>query len=1089
MPISSRSSSLRVAMATSVFALAVVGGGCGTVLGGHAPGTTPPSPVSSSGVTGYVYADTNGYAPNAGLAGASVSVYDDCTSLESMTCAFVASTTTNAAGFFGLDLTSASGYYAVVSRDSTSEPFAPEGFGGAVQGFTAPTSSPLNIDVYPFVPYGNASFVLPGYVCMSSYLNNVGTDGPGCQNPVLSWTQDGAYYVNASDELVFYSFVNNTIYPIVSWIPLYQTFASYAMIPNELFITQDGSYVYGWGEENPSTGVLTVEAVNVTTHRVFLYDFTEVDASDASTSGQLLLTGWDGNDSQAVLIVGGTVYDHDLWSDSETDVTQLPFFEANNIYWMPYLNGFIDVEADGSSGDLVAEFQLNGPVSSSSDFALEETYSAPWTNEAIVVNGVNGVSFNVTNRELSVQAENSGLVYSVLPNGTISQLLEVTNLDRDGSCVCVALGPTSESDRPLMVASGPELSMNYNGFVNDSWLTLMTPGQLGYYSTNQSPWPYNPDASFGTVYSSHSWYQEGQFLNASYIIPEEAYACDSAFPGSCPINGTHGVARGTIWWLWKLGLPEFPYSALSPAADDLGPAPTDVTSARVSGSNATLEWTPIANDAILNYTVAWGTSPGGLTNFASVPGYETSFTITGLAPNTRYYDSVEAWNLHFHGNGTGIATFYSAPEVTQLEVTGSNETNVSLAWTNPPAGSFTNLTVEYGASPGALVHHVSVGEVANFTATGLGPGSTYFFDVVAWNGTVQGVPSNLAQAGTTFVGATDLSVTGIGVTNVSLAWTNPASGTFTNLTVEYGTVPDSLTDHRSVGTVATYSANGLLSSTMYYFEVIAWNGTVTGRSSNVVNALTSFTGATYLTVTSSTNRSISLAWTNPAAGTFTNLTVEYGTAQSALSSHVSAGPVSSYIATGLASSTTYYFEVLAWNGTNEGLGSNEVSASTGVSVPPIKVGGASDLTVTGSTSDRISLSWTNPPSGTFTNLTLEYGPSSTSLSSHLSVGTGSSYIVAGLAASTTYYFEVVAWNGTVAGPPSNEVIGSTASSASSSSSSGPSWTEFYALGAVVAALAVTVAALLLRRRRTRPPAPTAGSGSPSTGPPPGSDPP
>ena len=1006
-----------IALVVVLVASALVASGVSPHVGGGSKNSSVRPATTYTGVTGHVYANTNNYAATAPLSGATVTIYDSCSSLESMSCTFVAATTTGSSGFFGVNLTAGSGYYAVVSRDSASAPAAPGGFGGAVQGFTAPDSTPLSIDVYPYVPYGNATIVLPAYNCMASYVDNSGGSGPGCQNPVLSWSQDGAFYVNATDVLVFYSFANSSVDPICNWTPLYQFFPSYAMIPNELFITQDGSYIYSWGNLSGLSNVLTVEAVNVTTHRVFLYNYTSIHTSDVQSNGAVLLTGWDGNDSQAVLIASnGQMYDHDLWSNDEALVSfTLPFFEGNNIYWEPDLNGFVNVEATGSSGDEVEELQLSGPVASSSSYSLSQTYIGQWTTAGIVVNGVNGVSFNVTSRELSVQAENSGLVYKVSPIGTITSLLLVTNLNPDGACNCVSIGPASESDRPALFASGPELSDSYNGFVNDSWLLSMAPGHVGYYSTNVSPYAYNPHASLGTVYTWSAWNQEGQFVNMSYTISQESYVCGTVEAAPCTINGGGGAAVGTIWWFWKLGSPEFPYPVTNPIADDSNPAATDVTSVSVSSTNATVHWTHPGTDALVNFTVAWGAQGGAPTGFASVPASESSFTITGLSPGVKYIVSVEAWNLHFHGENTGVSSFATIPMATSLVVTGTGVANVSLAWTNPVAGSFTNDSVEYGTSAGALTTNVSAGDVSAYTVTGLRPSTRYYFAVLVWNVTTPGLPSNTVSAWTSFVGATDLAVAAFGATNVSLAWSNPAAGTFSNITVEYGTSPGTLSTHLSAGTVSAYLVTGLTETTKYYFQVVAWNGTVEGTSSNVVNATTTFVGVIDLIVAGVTSSSAYLTWTDPPAGTFTNLTIEYGTSSTSLPGHLSIGTlVSSYTVTGLAPSTTYYFEVVAWDVSIPALPSNLAAGTT-------LFQGATDLIVSGKSTTSVSLVWTGPPPGVFTNLTVEYGTEPGMLTQHVSVGTADSYSVTGLNSSTAYYFEIAAWNGSVEGSPSNVV--------------------------------------------------------------------
>ena len=556
-----------------------------------------------------------------------------------------------------MDLAEGARYYLAASPDSsiTGEGY-PGGFGGAVENISVHDDMTVELTVYPEVAYGNATIVLPDYTCDSAYVDDYGSEGPGCQNPVLSWTQSGVYYLTSANTLVFYSFVNRTLYTLVDWTPLYQRFPEYPMIPNPLFITQDGSYVYGWGTLTTTSTALTVEAVNVTTDRLFEYNFTGVTTTGVDQNGQVQLTGWDGNDSQVTLILAnGSVLDHSLWSGSQRYVGKLDYFEANNVYWEPYLNGYVDVQAGGSSTDGVEEWQLSGPT----DFNLTKTFSGTWGSK-IMVEGVNGVAFNVTSRELSVQAEWSGLTYEVNSTGALTTLLQVTNRYPKGPAPAFPIGPVSASDRSEIVASGPMVGGNYAGFANDSWLISISPGHTGFYSTNVSPYLPNGMLTGVPVFSWLQWSQEGQFYNASYIVAPDSYACEASFHGACTINGGEGAAKGTIWWMWRLGLPEFPDGAKSAAADPTPPPPTEILSAHVTETSIRLTWSPPNATALVNYTVAWGTSPS-FTHYTSLGPANDSFTIERLAPSTRYYFSVEAWNLHYRGPSSGPSSAVTAP--------------------------------------------------------------------------------------------------------------------------------------------------------------------------------------------------------------------------------------------------------------------------------------------------------------------------------------------------------------------------------------------------------------------------------------------
>ena len=700
-------------------------------------------------VNGSVFAKVNGYGEPPVIAGAVVAAYSTtCTTTRPLpnTCPVVNQTTTNGSGGFGLGLPAGT-YYIAVQPDSAIMGGAyPYGFGGASEKVVVPEATQASLTVYPEVPYGNATLVLPGYVCDAKYLNNQGTGGPGCQNPVLSWTQDGAYYLNSTNELVFYSFVNRTVYPIAGWTPLYQRFPAYAMIPNELFITQDGSYLYSWGTLSLSSTVITVEAVNVTTHQFFSYDFTGVTTSNVLANGQVELTGWDGNDSYAVLITSNDhLYVHDLWSSNQTSVTKLDFFEANNIYWEPYLNGFVNVEAEGSSSDMVEEWQLSGPT----NYSLVRTFDGPWAGGR-VINGVNGIALNLTDRTLSfalgAAGDSNTVVASLNASGTITGFAKVIEYPAG----LVQFGPGAASDRSSLLASGPALQGYYNGLFNATWLAQMTPGHLGYETTNLTgAYEYGGTPA---SYAWSQWSQEGQFYNASYLIAPNSYACDTQFLDACTVNGSGGALLGTIWWYWQTGAPEFPFPASAPMADDASPAPTPVTVSDVTPTSVALNWSVAGSDGIVYYSVGWGTSP---TYGQSVwlPAGTDAYTITGLPTGTRVYFAVEAWNLHFHGASGGVASTITLgpPAPTGLTLTSANSSSTGWLWTQSTGSDILNDTLYLfeGGSCGGVPRVLSTGGPATSETVGnLSPQTLYSAYVTAWNASGVSSPSNCAEGST-----------------------------------------------------------------------------------------------------------------------------------------------------------------------------------------------------------------------------------------------------------------------------------------------------------------------------------------------------
>lgn len=811
---------------------------------------------------GTVVADVNGYGTAPEIAGANVTAFGtSCSTSPPLpnTCPVESWTTTSGTGEFGMVLATGD-YYIAVHPDTTLSGGAyPYGFGGASQAVNLTGSADIELTVYPLAPYGNATLVLPGYACDDAYLNDVGEGGPGCQNPVLSWTQDGAYYLNTTNELVFYSFVNRTVYPIAAWTPLYQGFPAYPMIPNALFITQDGSYLYDWGTLTPKGTSITAEAVNVTTHRVWLYTFAGVTVSAVVSNGQVQLTGWDGNDSDLTIILGnGSLYEHDLWSTGQSVVAKLDFFEANNAYWEPYLNGYVDVQADGSSSDQVEEWQLRGPTS----YTLTRTFEGGW-GAGRVINGVNGIALNLTDRTLSFGlggTNNANTVVARLNgSGTITGFAAV----EEGSSNLHALGPGAASDRPSLLVTGPALQEVYDGFYNSSWLAELTPGHLGFETTNLSG-AYEYGGS-PPGYSWSQWAQEGQFYNASYLIAPNSYTCNREFVDACTINGTGGVAVGTVWWYWQWGNPKFPFPASAPAAEPNSVPPTSVTLANVTSSSVALSWTVTGENGSLYYSVDWGTSPaeGDIT---WLPGNVHSYTLTGLPTGTRVYVSVAGWNLHYGtpgGTPSILVTGGPAPP-TALSASASTNSSLHWSWTQSSSPGIVNNTLYLftgGDCSGVPEVDSTGGPATSATLGGLSPGSLYSAFVTAWNASGESSPSDCASGSTSFGGekvtfnesglptddAWSVNITGVALLTSSGAVpsiaTQLANGTYnlsvgTNDTTFAPSFPHRLTVNGTPVTVAirfspylyavSFAENGLPPATNW--------GVTVGRDTRVSNA-------------------------------------------------------------------------------------------------------------------------------------------------------------------------------------------------------------------------------------------------------------
>jgi hypothetical protein len=673
-----------------------------------------PSSAPRPSVTFPVFGNLQSWAPPGGafqyLFGVGVSAvstpckgFDNCTAVTSTLSGLPT-------GSWTLNLPS--GTYAIYSNSTTV-------FGGGEVQVTVGNTpmGPINLTAYPLLTYQNASFVLPGWNNLSKYAENCNlalpcrTGAPsvpyGSQVPITSWTQDGVFYVNITFDLVFYSFANRTVQNISTWLPLYNNLMDYDGIENTEWITADGSVVYEFGCKSSCVGSSFVYfyAVNVTTGRSFQTAFTGVDEGQFAQNGQVDIVGESGNMSVASIIdQSGVDIGYNLWNGTQWNLTKLPFFEANNLYWIPQLESYFDVQAGGSSTDRIVQYRLEGPAPGSS---LVQVGAATFA-KMYKSNGVNGLVFNATNRTITFTVQNATgtaitLLFSLGANGTLGGLVRTwgNGSSRFGSGPDTSAYPNVESSehRPTYVSNGPAFAGFWNGwFQNRSWLVDPVTGQ--WYDTNQT---FNHPDPMGYAYRENHLNPsalEGLFLNTSYALIPWSYDCRTV-KSSCPILGTasNPTSVGTVWWTWREGLPEFPFPNTSARAQ-IGP-PSDPTGLNLTTYGRTIQvrWTPPSQgiDPLLNYTVYYGTTPGNLSHSVSVAPQAASASIESTAPGTLYHVVVQAWNLHWHSPGAnGSITTGLLFGTLNLTVLPGNASATIDGRPAPTGGGLVSIVLEQG---------------------------------------------------------------------------------------------------------------------------------------------------------------------------------------------------------------------------------------------------------------------------------------------------------------------------------------------------------------------------------------------------------
>ncbi|GAC1516438.1 MAG: hypothetical protein NVS1B11_37130 [Terriglobales bacterium] len=177
-----------------------------------------------------------------------------------------------------------------------------------------------------------------------------------------------------------------------------------------------------------------------------------------------------------------------------------------------------------------------------------------------------------------------------------------------------------------------------------------------------------------------------------------------------------------------------------------------------------------------------------------------------------------------------------------------------------------------------------------------------------------------------------------------------------------------------------------------------------------------------LTATPSSASQIQLSW-SPSSSAGVTYTVYSGTSTGATNTLVASGiAATSYVASGLTASTTYYFIVKAVSAGGTSGPSNQASATTQAAAA---TSAPTNLVATAASSSQVGLTWAaSPTSGVTYNV--YSGTTSGATNNLLASGiSGTSYQAASLQASTTYYFIVKAVAGSSTSPASNQASATT----------------------------------------------------------------
>ncbi|MBX3313992.1 MAG: fibronectin type III domain-containing protein [Actinobacteria bacterium] len=443
-----------------------------------------------------------------------------------------------------------------------------------------------------------------------------------------------------------------------------------------------------------------------------------------------------------------------------------------------------------------------------------------------------------------------------------------------------------EGEPVVSVVHGPDLSQPRNfcplvGGISDR-CTIVVEGSFSYRLTvarrvpdrsgvvTPDTVPPPPTITGGTVarntYITVVWTPPPSWTPPIDLFRAYAYTSPTGSPvASVEVDSLSTAAdlldldNGTPYWVRVQSHNSVGWGDLSPAYGPLTPAPTapdapTITNVAVGDTDATISWTPAANDggsAVTEWRV-WAT--GGSTTLGpfTFGSSATSGLVTGLTNGTEYRFTVAGVN----SMGEGIHAEPSLPYVPygipgKALITGVNtnaDGSIEIAWQSPedatPPTLPANSSVANGGRPilGYRVRIASGGSggpwpssstsdllpanSTSFTTPTLTLGTTYTFIVETWNarGHSDSDASGPALSATPPNVPGSITATASGLGTIVVTWTAPsANGSPITGYAIRATGPTTPTPQTPGAGTLTATFTGLSSGQTYTFYVRAIN--------------------------------------------------------------------------------------------------------------------------------------------------------------------------------------------------------------------------------------------------------------------------
>lgn len=429
--------------------------------------------------------------------------------------------------------------------------------------------------------------------------------------------------------------------------------------------------------------------------------------------------------------------------------------------------------------------------------------------------------------------------------------------------------------------------------------------------------------------------------------------------------------------------------------------------------------TTLSVDAAGNYLgeAGWSNGGGGVSTYEAEPSYQSAFQNTGkrtipdVAMDADPNSGVAVYDSYDNGASTPWVqlggTSLSAPMFAGIiSIANQSRTQNGLGTLD---GRSQALPAIYQASS-ANFHDVTSGNNGGYSAT------TGYDEVTGRGSPIANllVSALAGSSGATITLSAPSSLTAKAVasTQVSLSWSNSnASGVTANVVQRSGNGGSTWTTVANVSAAAaSYTDSTASAGATYSYRVYATNGSVNSSNSNVATVTTIPAAPQNVSAAAAASASqINLTWNNVTGATGFRVDRSLDGATWSTLATLGSG-VTTYANTGLSATTTYYYRVLATNGSGTSAASATASARTGAATTSNIPTAASNLSAWSTSNTTAQLNWQDN-SNNETGFKVSYSLDGVHWYVLGTTGANVTTVqVSGLTYGTRYYFRVQATN-------------------------------------------------------------------------------